>query len=183
MAIRGSQCQHIPPSAQQEWDSRATAPAKLPTTDTSGMSSSTQVRSWQPCSSPAFYTPPAQAVITATHGPKAPLPLKQLTPSTWSSPCHAGTPQPPPLDLPGGLEPSRAEPEPWECMKQPGGHQNLLGTGRTRALPGDRVGQGANTPSPTGTGVGTTLWDRARQPWLPVPHRAQIPTVLGTAEL
>lgn len=144
------------------------------------MTSSIQVRSWQPCSSPAFYTPSAQAFNYSHPRPKGTFAIKQLTPSTWSSPCHAGTPP----ALTSGS--ATAEPEPWECRKQPGGHQNLLGTGRTHILPGDRVQQGANSSSPAGTGTGTTLWDRARQSWLPEPpqpHRAQVPSVLGTAEL
>lgn len=136
MGITGSQCQHIPPGSQQEWESRATAPAKLPTMDTSGVSSSSQVRSWQPCSSPAFSTPPAQAVITATHGPKAPLPLKQLTPSTWSSPCHAGTP---PAPTSG---PARGGWSPAGQSQSPGNAGNSLVATRTC------WGQGGHVPCP-----------------------------------
>lgn len=60
---------------------------------------------------------------------------------------------------------------------------SLLGTGehllwKTRALPGDRVGwaERGKPPSPADTGMGTIVWDRTRQPWLPVPprpHRAR----------
>lgn len=180
MATTGSQDQHI---QCQGWDSRVTGPAKvLPAL------ARTPAHLWNDQQHPGevlaahlpFTHHQPRHLITATHGPKAPLPLKQLTLSTWSSPCHAGTPS----ALTSGS--ATAEPEPWECRKQPGGHQNLLGTGRTHILPGDRVGQGANSSSPAGTRTGTTLWDRARQSWLPEPpqpHRAQVPSVLGTAEL
>lgn len=38
--------------------------------DTSGMTSSIQLRPWQPCSSRAFYTPPAQAFNSSHPWPK-----------------------------------------------------------------------------------------------------------------
>lgn len=129
-------------------------PGHLPT---SGMTSSIQVRSWQPCSSPAFYTPPARAFNYSHPGPKGTFAIKAAHTQHLQQPLPRWDP---PAPTSG---PARTEPEPWECRKQPGGHHNLLGAGRTHTLPGDRVGQGANPPSPADTGMGTTLWDRAKQ--------------------
>lgn len=126
------------------------------------MSSSTQVRCWQPCSSPACPTPPAQVLNHSQPWPKGTFAIKAAHSQHPEQPWHAGSPKPP-------------------CAPQAGHKQSLLGTGEhlawgTRALPGDRVGQ---------TPPGQQRQEWAQFPWWDRAALAPCATTatLGTAEL